>query len=78
VPNFGGASVGNLLDDPEIMVVVGDVGGTNIRLVLMGIKHQDREFKNIIKEHFYDSQKMTSFEDAVTMFLSVNNNNEVT
>jgi glucokinase len=50
-------------------VLLGDVGGTNIRLVLAHIAMSDRDRKQIIQEKTVDSRSVSSFEEAVKNFL---------
>jgi glucokinase len=52
-------------------VLLGDVGGTNIRLVLKKVNFNDRSLGEIKKEQTIDSQTVSSFEEAVLIFLNV-------
>lgn len=56
-------------DQDEYIVLMGDVGGTNIRLVLAHIFMSDRDNKHIIQEKTVDSRSVSSFEEAVKNFL---------
>jgi glucokinase len=52
---------------------LGDVGGTNIRLVLKQVDLQDTEQQGkVLKDGKTLSQQVKSFEEAVALFLEVN------
>jgi glucokinase len=50
---------------------LGDVGGTNIRLVLKQVDLQNPSVGKVIKDGKTLSQQVKSFEEAVTLFLDV-------
>ena len=52
-------------------MLLGDVGGTNVRLILSHIYLSDRDHKVTIKEQTVDSRTVASFEEAVRNFLKV-------
>lgn len=56
-------------------MLLGDVGGTNVRLILSHIYLSDRDHKVTIKEQTVDSRTVNSFEEAVKNFLKVSVNN---
>lgn len=58
-------------EDDGKCILLGDVGGTNIRLILTTIYLKDKDTKEIIKESNINSQSVASFEDAVNQFLRV-------
>jgi hypothetical protein len=54
-------------------ILLGDVGGTNIRLVLKQVDLQDTEQQGkVLKDGKTLSQQVKSFEEAVALFLEVN------
>lgn len=59
----------SLDDQDEYNILLGDVGGTNIRLVLTHVAMSDRTRKHIIQEKTVDSRSVSSFEEAVKNFL---------
>ena len=54
----------------EYVVLLGDVGGTNIRLVLARIYMSGKD-KLTVQEKTIDSRSVQSFEEAVKSFLKV-------
>lgn len=52
-------------------MLLGDVGGTNVRLILSHIYLSDRDHRVTIKEQTVDSRTVNSFEEAVKNFLKV-------
>jgi hypothetical protein len=65
------SSMIDLIPRPAVMLL-GDVGGTNVRLVLrkVYIHEQDRPSEDI-KDSVTNSQTVGSFEEAVSFFLKV-------
>jgi hypothetical protein len=63
----------HLADEDGRCVLLGDVGGTNIRLVLSTIYLHDKNKREVIKEANVNSQTVSSFEEAVVNFLKVSN-----
>jgi len=57
-------------ESDEYVVLLGDVGGTNIRLVLARIFMSEKE-KLTVQERTIDSRSVQSFEEAVKSFLKV-------
>ena len=55
----------------DYIVLLGDVGGTNIRLILSHIYLSERDRRVTIKEQTVDSRSVQSFEEAVKNFLKV-------
>ena len=59
-------------------MLLGDVGGTNIRLVLKQIHPRDHSFEGrVIKDGRQLSQKVKSFEEALNNFLNEFKNTEI-
>ena len=61
----------HLEDEDGQCILLGDVGGTNIRLVLSTIYLNDKDKHEVIKEANINSQTVASFEEAVSSFLKV-------
>ena len=59
------------MEKDDFIALLGDVGGTNVRLVLNHIRLSDRDHKTVIKEQTIDSRTVESFEEAVRNFLKV-------
>ena len=57
--------------DDTVYALLGDVGGTNVRLVLKRLHFSDRLRSEIIKESNVDSKYMYSFTECLRSFLNV-------
>jgi len=54
------------------IILLGDVGGTNVRLVLKKVYlHDPSRPSEVLKDSSVHSQRVASFEEAVRMFLRV-------
>ena len=58
-------------DDRTVVALLGDVGGTNVRLTLRRLNMTTRTSTEIKPLTRFDAQKEQSFKDCVTKFLSV-------
>jgi glucokinase len=57
------------------VILLGDVGGTNVRLILKRIDIQDPESNgHVIKDDTLRSQEVRSFEESIRIFLKVRSN----
>ena len=54
-----------------VYAVLGDVGGTNVRLVLKKLYLSDANKGEVVLEQTVDSRSVNSFEEALKNFLSV-------
>ena len=55
----------------EVVALIGDVGGTNVRLTLRKLNMGTRSSTEVKPLTIYDAQKSKSFEECVDKFLSV-------
>ena len=60
--------------DNEVVALIGDVGGTNVRLTLRKLNMGTRTSSEVKPLTIYDAQKSKSFEECVHKFLSVSFN----
>ena len=58
-------------EDRTVVALLGDVGGTNVRLTLRRLNMTTRTSTEIKPLTRFDAQKEQSFKDCVTKFLSV-------